>query len=79
MAKSKTLSRRDFLVRTATLAGVATVGAGLAACAPAGPASTDAGDEAPAMEVITITMWKGPHKAAGDENETLRPTHPGCS
>jgi multiple sugar transport system substrate-binding protein len=69
MAKSKTLSRRDFLVRTATLAGVATVGAGLAACAPAGPASTDAGDEAPAMEVITITMWKGPHKAAGDETK----------
>ena len=23
----------------------------------------------PAMEVVTLTMWKGPHKAAGDETK----------
>ncbi|MBV7328153.1 sugar ABC transporter substrate-binding protein [Chloroflexi bacterium TSY] len=37
--------------------------------APAAPASTDAGASAPAGEVVTLTMWKGPHKAAGDETK----------
>lgn len=69
MANGTGLSRRSFLVRTATVAGAATLGAGMAACAPAVPGATDVGGDAPAMEVVTLTMWKGPHKAAGDETK----------
>ncbi len=69
MATGTKLSRRDFLVRTATVAGVAAVGAGLSACAPAVPAAEGDGGDMPAMEVVTLTMWKGPHKAAGDETK----------
>lgn len=87
MANGSNLSRRDFLVRTATVAGVATVGAGLAACVPAAPAATDESGAAPAMEVVTLIMWKGPHKAAGDETklcaqptlDTLQEMHPEIS
>ena len=69
MATSRKLSRRSFLVRTATLAGVASVGAGFTACAPAIPGAAGDGGDSPAMEVVTLTMWKGPHKAAGDETK----------
>ena len=69
MANGRKLSRRSFLVRTATLAGVASVGAGLTACAPAIPGAAGDGGDSPAMEVVTLTMWKGPHKAAGDETK----------
>ena len=69
MATGTKLSRRSFLTRTATVAGVATLGAGLSACVPAAPAAGDEGGGAPAMEVVTLTMWKGPHKAAGDETK----------
>ena len=69
MATGTKLSRRSFLTRTATVAGVATLGSGLSACAMAVPAAGDEGGGAPAMEVVTLTMWKGPHKAAGDETK----------
>ena len=47
MATGTKLSRRDFLTRTATVAGVATLGAGLSACALAVPAAGDEGGGAP--------------------------------
>ena len=69
MATGTTLSRREFLVHTAGVAAAATVATGLASCTLTVPAVTDPGAEAPAMEPITLTMWKGPHKAAGDETK----------
>lgn len=63
MATGTTLSRREFLVHTAGVAAAATVATGLASCTITVPAVTDPGAEAPAMEPITLTMWKGPHKA----------------
>ncbi len=80
MKRSTPLSRREFLVRTVAGVGLVTVGSALAACAPAvaptgGSAveSTDAGSAA--AEVVTLTMWKGPHKPAGDETKLYaRPT-----
>jgi len=72
MQQPTSLSRRAFLIRSAAVAGLATVGSALAACAPATAPSggAEAGAEAgaaPAGEAITLTMWKGPHKPAGDE------------
>ena len=86
---SRTLSRREFLMRAAALAGAAA----MAACAPAPPAPAEeemeeeveeeveeeeeeAPAEAPAeSEGVMLTMWKGPHKAAGDETKLCaRPT-----
>lgn len=75
--ESRTLSRREFLTRSATLIGAAA----LSACVPAAPAEPaeepmaeepmeeeEAPSEAePEVEAVTLTMWKGPHKAAGDE------------
>jgi multiple sugar transport system substrate-binding protein len=64
------ISRREFLIRTAALASAATVGVTLAACAaPAGTQSTGGEAEAPAAEGVALTMWKGPHKAAGNETK----------
>lgn len=70
-----TLSRREFLIRAAAVSS-ATV---LAACAPAAPAAPapaapaeKAEEKAPAPAApaaVTLTMWKGPHKAAGDETK----------
>ena len=71
---SRTLSRREFLTRAAAVAGAAA----LAACAPATPAPTEEAMEEeeeepaeapPEVEAVTLTMWKGPHKAAGDETK----------
>jgi len=74
------LSRRTFLQATIGALGVA----GMAACAapPAAPAPEPAKaadtpaaaeapkpTEAPPPEAVTLTMWKGPHKAAGDETK----------
>ncbi|NPV09639.1 MAG: sugar ABC transporter substrate-binding protein [Anaerolineae bacterium] len=72
------ISRRAFLVRMGALGGAAVASGVLAACAgaPAGeaPAATQVPAEAAATtapaavgEVVTLQMWKGPHKAAGDE------------
>ena len=76
------LSRRVFLARMSALAGGALA---LAACQPtptAAPAATEvpkaeevateapaATPAAPSGEVVTLTMWKGPHKSAGDETK----------
>jgi len=70
--------------------GLLTVGSALAACAPAaapssGAASSAGSSSAPAAEGVVLTMWKGPHKPAGDETKLYaRPTldifekdHPG--
>ncbi|CAN5861796.1 sugar ABC transporter substrate-binding protein [soil metagenome] len=62
-------SRREFLIRTATLASVAAISSAFAACAPAGAPATGGSQSAPAQAAITLTMWKGPHKAAGDETK----------
>ena len=83
MARNSALSRRGFLAGAATLTGAAAV----AACVPAAPAGTDAGGDEPAMEGVTLTMWKGPHKAAGDETKlcaqptlnTLQEMNPGIT
>lgn len=69
------LTRRQFI--RVSLGAVGTVG--LAACAPQPPAAepTEAPAaeeptepaEVPAPEVVNLIMWKGPHKAAGDETK----------
>jgi multiple sugar transport system substrate-binding protein len=72
MIDSNRFSRRKFLLHSAALVSVATVGpvlAGCAAPAPAGTQSAGDGQAAPAADVVTLTMWKGPHKAAGDETK----------
>jgi multiple sugar transport system substrate-binding protein len=69
------VSRRDFLIRSALLAGLATTGAALAACAPPAPSAAPSEEQAPAAAGVTLTMWKGPHKPAGDETKLYaRPT-----
>lgn len=71
---TRLLSRREFLARAAALGGAAA----LAACAPAAPAAGEEAAEAPAPAAagaVTLTMWKGPHKPAGDETKLCaRPT-----
>jgi len=77
---TRLLSRREFLARTAVLGGAAA----LAVCAPAAlaaPAAPAVGEEAKeeaapaAPGVVTLTMWKGPHKPTGDETKLCaRPT-----
>lgn len=71
MTANNRFSRRTFLRHSATFAGVATVGALFAGCAAPAPGGQAAGGSqaAPATEGVTLTMWKGPHKAAGDETK----------
>lgn len=78
MKKPHPLSRREFMKRSVAVAGLATVSSVFAACVPAaaptGGAAPEAG-AAPAADVVTLTMWKGPHKPAGDETKLCaRPT-----
>ncbi|NLT41419.1 MAG: sugar ABC transporter substrate-binding protein [Anaerolineae bacterium] len=85
------ISRRAFLGRMGAVGGLTLASAAIAACA-ATPASQEPGapeaaaTTAPAAvaETVTLNMWKGPHKAAGDETtlcagptlETFMAEHP---
>jgi hypothetical protein len=61
--KQAKMSRRQFL----HIAGIATGALAMAACQPvAAPSSSEAG-AAPAAAAVTLTLWKMPHRPAGEE------------
>ena len=65
--KQAKISRRLFL----QIAGVATGALAMAACAPViAPGASDGGVQAaPAAAAVTLTLWKMPHRPAGEEVE----------